>query len=243
MKFTIPAPFAPDVPFVQMHVWQWAQSQTDRNNVTIHSYLASLGFVIGTDKLDEGDYKTLDYAIDAFHRAAPRIPGLHSFADLFEPAEDGFYIREGKPGVWKPRQLVIDALVNAGWIYDVTPDSTYFEIIGSKVWAKYQQIIGSRPVAELAPAEELDFTRIRNDSNGNGRLVVHFLQLNTREELDKSGPDWISIQDKYRLALNRAHQIGGRKFSNKQYAGGIVFQGDRAELVREISRVTGREFV
>lgn len=58
-----------------------------------------------------------------------------------------------------------------------------------------------------------DFTRINNDVNGNPRFVCHFLKFIT----DKDSND-------YDLALSRAKQLGGRKFHNKQYGGGIVFQ-------------------
>lgn len=78
--------------------------------------------------------------------------------------------------------------------------------------------------AEFARIEKeenkIEFTRINNDVNGNPRYVVHFLQLNTREELDSVE----YIPNKYELALKRAHKLGGRKFHNKQYGGGIVFQ-------------------
>jgi hypothetical protein len=66
----------------------------------------------------------------------------------------------------------------------------------------------------IAPAEKAkgvtadDFTRVSNDSNGNPRYVIHFLK----------------IADDYDTALFRAKKIGGRKFNNKQYGGGIVFQ-------------------
>lgn len=69
----------------------------------------------------------------------------------------------------------------------------------------------------------IEFTRINNDGNGNPRYVCHFLNLNTKEEKNRTGKDWIDISEKYRLALNRAKKIGGRKFHNKQYGGGIVF--------------------
>lgn len=91
--------------------------------------------------------------------------------------------------------------------------------------------------------ETLQTTRIANDSNGNPRFVVHFLNLNTRAELDKAGPDWIEIDEKYRLALRRAKSIGGRKFHNRQYGGGIAFVSfNLDDLAARISRVTGREF-
>ena len=87
-------------------------------------------------------------------------------------------------------------------------------------------------------AEKVGVTRINNDVNGNPRYVVHFLNLNTRAELDAS--PWIPISDKYSLALARAKTIGGRKFHNKQFGGGIVFQSySLAELSADISWVTG----
>lgn len=70
----------------------------------------------------------------------------------------------------------------------------------------------------------IEFTRINNDVNGNPRYVCHFLALMTREELDRTGDDWIDISEKYAIALRRSRKIGGRKFHNKQYGGGIVFQ-------------------
>lgn len=56
-----------------------------------------------------------------------------------------------------------------------------------------------------------DFTRINNDTNGNPRYVIHYLNL------AKDG-------ESYEQALHRAKKIGGRKFHNKQYGGGIAFQ-------------------
>lgn len=53
-----------------------------------------------------------------------------------------------------------------------------------------------------------NFTRVNNDVNGNPRYVFHFLQL----------------ADNYDEALKLAKKIGGRKFHNKQYGGGIVVQ-------------------
>ena len=56
--------------------------------------------------------------------------------------------------------------------------------------------------------KEINFTRISNDVNGNPRYVCHYL----------------NIADSYSEAIVKAHKIGGRKFHNKQYGGGIVFQ-------------------
>ena len=56
-----------------------------------------------------------------------------------------------------------------------------------------------------------DFTRINNDVNGNPRYVLHYRAL-------------CSMNDGYDAALNIVRDYGGRKFHNKQYGGGIVFQ-------------------
>ena len=63
------------------------------------------------------------------------------------------------------------------------------------------------------------FTRINNDVNGNTRYVINFLELLNDEERIS-----IPFNKKYEYALKKAKKIGGRKFNNKQYGGGIVFQ-------------------
>jgi hypothetical protein len=67
-----------------------------------------------------------------------------------------------------------------------------------------------------------DFTRINNDVNGNPRYVFHFLEL----------------ADNYNEALFLAKKIGGKKFHNKQYGGGIVVQSynlnDEIKLINEL---------
>jgi hypothetical protein len=87
--------------------------------------------------------------------------------------------------------------------------------------------------------ETIKFTRISNDTNGNPRYVVHFRKLLTREEVDSSD----DVLSKYASACHRARSIGGRKYSNRSYGGGIVFQSYcLRELADAISRVTGRNF-
>jgi hypothetical protein len=73
-----------------------------------------------------------------------------------------------------------------------------------------------------------NFTRINNDTNGNPRYVFHFLEL----------------ANNYNEALFLAKKIGGKKFHNKQYGGGIVVQSynlqddcDRInELINELNK-------
>jgi len=77
-------------------------------------------------------------------------------------------------------------------------------------------------------------TRVKSDVNGNPRYVVHFLAFITREKSDeldaianersKAGYITFGTTLKYEYALKLARRVGGRKFHNKQYGGGIVFQ-------------------
>lgn len=63
-----------------------------------------------------------------------------------------------------------------------------------------------------------DFTRIRNDINGNPRYVCHFLKLDVHGWQSN-----ISLSDRYAIACKLANSIGGRKHHTKAYGGGIVF--------------------
>ena len=64
----------------------------------------------------------------------------------------------------------------------------------------------------------INWTRIKNDVNGNPRYVCHFLNFITSADAD------VPLLAKYQLAVNRANRIGGRRYHCKAYGGGIVFQ-------------------
>jgi hypothetical protein len=73
---------------------------------------------------------------------------------------------------------------------------------------------------------EIKFTEVKPNQWGHSRHVCHFLNLLKPEEKSqefslKHGLNSTSIQ--YKIALSRAKRIGGRKFHNKQFGGGIVF--------------------
>lgn len=59
-------------------------------------------------------------------------------------------------------------------------------------------------------AERIHFTRLSQDTNGNGRLVCLWTNI----------PGATS----YAEAVKLAHKIGGRKYHNRKFGGGIVFQ-------------------
>ena len=72
------------------------------------------------------------------------------------------------------------------------------------------------------------FTRINNDTNRNPRFVVHYLQ----------------IADTYERALYLGRQLGGRKFHNKQYGGGIAFQSyNTDQLAEKIKAIKEAEYL
>lgn len=149
MAYTgIPAPFSDITNFDKMHFWAWASAQEKRNDVTINNYLDSLDFVVGQDKLTDGEYTTLNFAVETWHRTTPWIREVLKFNELFTPADEGGYYVFGAAKRYYPTQKVIDAIHEAGWIYNVNPMTTYFEIIqGNRLYAKYQQVIGSRFIA------------------------------------------------------------------------------------------------
>jgi hypothetical protein len=72
------------------------------------------------------------------------------------------------------------------------------------------------------------FTRVNNDINGNPRYVCHFLQ----------------IADTYERALYLGRKIGGRKFHNKQFGGGIAFQSYNIKATAEkIAQIKQSEYL
>jgi len=82
-------------------------------------------------------------------------------------------------------------------------------------------------------SEDIELTRINNDNNGNPRYVVHFLQLLNEEE-----KSFLPFHKEYEYSLKKAKKIGGRKFHNKQYGGGIVFQSYNTDnLKKEIFKL------
>jgi hypothetical protein len=87
--------------------------------------------------------------------------------------------------------------------------------------------------------QESDFTRIKNDVNGNPRYVCHFLHLDVHGMY--SG---IDLSQRYTVAVALARTLGGKRFHNKQYGGGIVFQCySLPDLCNRINELTKKEEV
>ena len=81
-----------------------------------------------------------------------------------------------------------------------------------------------------------NFMRVNNDINGNPRYVTHFVNLLSHYDNYQSN---LSIDKKYELALKKAKSIGGKKFSNKLYGGGIVFGSvfNLDDLVKKVEQI------
>ena len=61
---------------------------------------------------------------------------------------------------------------------------------------------------------KIDWHQAKHDINGNARIFC----------------SWFAFGETYAEALANAHKIGGRKFNNKQFERGIVFQGTPQEV-------------
>lgn len=92
--------------------------------------------------------------------------------------------------------------------------------------------------------EPINFKRIAHDTNGNPRYVCHF--LNFINETDRHCTEGWGIKQTsvlYDIAVKRANKIGGKKYNNKQYGGGIVFQmyeGQQLEMSRKIQEIANQ---
>lgn len=75
---------------------------------------------------------------------------------------------------------------------------------------------------------KLNWTAVNRDSNGNSRSVVHFLECCPESWKEDK-------ENRYANVCKLMNQIGGRKFHNRQYGGGILFQTsvDGAEYIEE----------
>ena len=98
---------------------------------------------------------------------------------------------------------------------------------GKKTTVSYSRVSGVKKY-DYNQLENITLTRVNNDVNGNPRYVLHFLEVLNKEE-----QAFLPFSKKYEYALKKAKVIGGRKFHNKQYGGGIVFQSYNTDNLKE----------
>lgn len=78
--------------------------------------------------------------------------------------------------------------------------------------------------------KDVRITRVNNDVYGNPRYAVHYFEFLNDEE-----NKFLPWNKDYEYALKKAKKIGGKKFHNKQFGGGIVFQTyDPHGLIKKI---------
>jgi hypothetical protein len=98
-------------------------------------------------------------------------------------------------------------------------------------------------MTQVTNEQKVEFTRVNSDINGNPRFVCHFLAFINdadKRKADESKTDIFGINTLYEIALRKSRQLGGKKFHNKQYGGGIVFQmysGEQEEMSRRILEI------
>ncbi len=82
------------------------------------------------------------------------------------------------------------------------------------------------------------FSRIKNDINGNPRYVIHFLAV-CPESIKNNDSLWVS--EKYQLTIGLMNKIGGRKYHNKSFGGGISFRSyNLEETILAIQKVISK---
>lgn len=79
---------------------------------------------------------------------------------------------------------------------------------------------------------EMNLYSVKNDINGNARVVVHFTEfLSSKETVN------LSFDEGYRLAHKRANKISGKIYRGSDFGGGFVFQcHDERTLIENIKK-------
>ena len=107
-------------------------------------YLTDIGFNADIHVISEESLNILKNVEDHWFRCTPYFEPK-SKADLFFNANHLKGIIGGGNATNELAQMVIDS----GWIYDVIPETTYFEITNGYLFAKYNLIIGSKKICKI----------------------------------------------------------------------------------------------
>lgn len=77
--------------------------------------------------------------------------------------------------------------------------------------------------------QEMEWTRLKSDINGNPRFVCHFTDLEGYKARLYMRP-LFTLETRYARMVKLANALGGRKYHNKTFGGGIVFQAYEHQL-------------
>lgn len=83
----------------------------------------------------------------------------------------------------------------------------------------------------------MDIKYVGHDTCGNPRYAIHFISFLTPQEKELMSKDKnLSINKWYNIAVKRANKYGGKKYNNKKFGGGIVFQAYSEDEIKKISK-------
>lgn len=142
-----------DQPMTEDNFYLWLD-QFDKGSVPEQeklTYLTSLGFEVGVHKLSKRDLDVLGYILEAWYMNTPHTKQEMEFNELFYPGSEFYYIK-GKNIKYSIQAKLRKLVADAGWIYEVNPQTTYFEIVDNRLYAKYQQILGQRYLCNITVA-------------------------------------------------------------------------------------------
>ena len=91
--------------------------------------------------------------------------------------------------------------------------------------------IKEKRIAEIE--DQLNRHRQPNDVNGNPRYAIHFNAMFSDNEYTTQILRSESVEERYVKAVFRAKKIGGKKFHNKSFGGGIIFQSYNTRMLAE----------
>ena len=110
-------------------------------------YLTDIGFNVDIHIVSEENLKSLEYIENYWFNCTPYFEPKYK-AELFY---SGFHQGE-LPGIISAEFAtpeLVQMVIHAGWVYNVTPETTYFKVINGYLFAKYQCIIGSRRICKV----------------------------------------------------------------------------------------------
>jgi hypothetical protein len=100
----------------------------------------------------------------------------------------------------------------------------------------------------MKTANKIDLKRISWDINGNPRYICHYTDL--LSEADKASNPLVSgiiantidsFNNRYKIALKKSRELGGKKYDTKKYNGYIVFQSHNVdELEQQIIELASK---
>jgi len=70
-----------------------------------------------------------------------------------------------------------------------------------------------------------------------GGFVFHFLSIISDEESNSVPNSLDRVPTLYRMALNKAYEVGGEKYHNKSFGGGIYLHGTKQNVLKKINKI------